>query len=99
MTKDIDFLPVYPIEVYLEWMSEQNENTVKLNSDMWNNLHRKIVAETYETKKDVIQEQGFSLDLLESFESFQLVSYVIHAYHRMIDTIVKQEIEEMTAMK
>lgn len=95
MNKNFDFLMIYPTNVYLEWMMEQDKSVIAMNSDMWNRLHLSVVREVYEERKKIMEECGLEI---ESFESFQLVSYVAHAYHAMLDSIVKQEIAEMTAV-
>ena len=95
MNKNFDFLMVYPTDVYLEWLAEQDKDVISLNSDMWNRIHVHLVREVYEERKRMLENNGLEI---ESFESFQLFCYVVHAYHAMLDSMVREEIAEMTAV-
>jgi len=86
-------IPVYPIQDYLQWKQDQDQDSFNLSFAMWKELFHDKIQTLLAILGDKLAESD-PAKLNE--EEFLRLSYMVCSYHRHIDQQARQEIEQIT---
>lgn len=94
MQKLEDFIlsvrPAYPLSTYLEWFSNQDGNTFKVNFGMWRWLYRDYI----DLMMPIIEEETHQEDIGDT-ETFLHMCFIVFWYHFEKDKETKVVIESL----
>lgn len=86
-------MPIYSMDVYNEWMREQDNGAFISKCVEWYKAHHEQLSEIFIGVAEAWAERGMTKT---SFIDFCTEAYAVQQYHAFIDAIVAKEIAEMT---
>jgi hypothetical protein len=85
-------IPVYPVEEYLKWHSQQNPDFFNLNFDMWRELYKENINQLLAIIGDRMDGDDPEKPMTNEFLR---LSFIVTSYHRFLDSQAREEIEQI----